>query len=1010
MKKPLFMRNRRGVARRGVGFSLFIVIVMSTLLGFAAQIAIPQTVQAASPNITKAKSIEMRTYLYFADCLRNKVDWDGKARDGNKRNIEFENYKEVWKDSKAKIVVGLDHDDDGVRSCITIAKKAMAYYKPDVASYEAYIERKLWGKTIDENGGPIKVGSGSGKVDPEDVKANARAWANEMDDLGNAIKNSHHLKKYTLDRLALLLNRCYKDWSDKLTDTKKYSDDEDINSPGRDLYANSRDFEAKEVPYIKVNDGSLSLTNSEIGDIELGFLPSMVNNEFNARNSDWYPIGNDLGESFLGSAYYKKHSNQTFLDCEWINKKSDYLFKRSSANRFYFRPENGKAVVRENTDTSGSNTEDNDGEDEIATEDETGITDDTTASGGSNNYQCVVTPPLSWIACPVITLMVNALEVLEGAIVDALQVPALTSDGDFESLHDTWAAFRDVANAFLVLIFLITIFAQVLPLDLDPYMVKKVLPKLIAAAILIQFSYFIVQILFDISRVLGYGARSILENIPVPESGGGIFGEEVGQVTATSTFASIGAVAVGGAGVAAAFAAGSALVVPVLLLLLSALISVITLFVTLQIRMIVIIILTIVAPLAFLAWILPNTENYFKKWGTSLIKLLLMYPIIVLMVESANIISKVSYAAVTAMASTDEGVTEVSKLMISIIPIIIYFMIPMTFKWAGGIFASMSDAVQNQGGKLSRRARTGALMKNSLGDLRNKAALKLPDPGKDKLGLKGMLSGRGFSRLGARTASGNALSFGEAGARKINAAKEAAEHAQNAGVQAIHRGKSNDTLLQILKQLKNSGKMGEAVAVADLIAKQGGGLELSKYFKSLEFDESGDRLADADTRVNRKRNGSVEEIHDEIWNSLQKNHSSMLAQEIPSSIGKPMSAASPNAHISAKGAAPAIQFKREVAQLEADLSSTEVDEEGNSVAANAQKKLNELAATFTQVVQRDNAGDMQGHMVAAWKDVGKVLGRTTTVKMKTAAGDIPIEDFIKTSTENGKLHKYVQGT
>jgi len=400
--------------------------------------------------------------------------------------------------------------------------------------------------------------------------------------------------------------------------------------------------------------------------------------------------------------------------------------------------------------------------------------------GGSNNYQCVVTPPLSWIACPIITLVVKSLDFLEGAIVNALEVPPLTTGGAFEGLHMTWEAFRDLANVLLVFIFLITIFAQVLPFDIDPYMVKKVLPKLIAAAIFIQFSYFFVQIMFDISRILGAGVRNIIESIPVSDVGGGLFGQEIGDATGTSILGGLGAVAAGTMGAAAVFTAGSALIVPVLLLLLSALISVVTLFVTLQMRMIIIIILTIISPLAFLAWILPNTESYFKKWITGLIKLLLMYPIIVFMVEGSNLISKVSYDAVIAMSGGGGGlggVSDISKVMISLIPIIIYFMIPMTFKWAGGIFASIAGAVQSQGGRLSKRARSGTLMKNALENLKEQSEKKLIDSKAFKLGdlrnnkgPDGSVSKvlrSGFGRLGARAATGNALSRGESGGRKI---------------------------------------------------------------------------------------------------------------------------------------------------------------------------------------------------------------------------------------------------
>jgi hypothetical protein len=990
MKQRLFMRNRRGETKRSIGISLAIIMTMSTLLGFATQIAAPEQAQAAAkPDITREKEVERRTYLNFRDCLLNQVDFDGKARDGNNRNIEFENYDELWKSNKEVIVVGLDIDDNnGVRSCKVITSRALSLYKPDVQGQEAFMMRTLWGKTIDENGGAIKVGNGNGELKPATVRANARELADIMLRRAESISNQYDMKKYTLGRLKPLLTRCYKDWSSKLNNTKLYKDPEDINSPKRELYANARDFEAKEVPYIKTNDGAGSLTNSEIGDIELAFLPGQVNSEFNSRKSDWYPIGNDLGEKFLGS-YYRDHRNQTFLDCEWINKNADYLFKRSASNHYYFRPKAGSVVIVQNSGT-GSSEEGDVEENESEVQDAPVISEGGPTDGGdSAGYQCVVTPPLSWIACPIITLMVDALDKLEGAIVSSLEVPPLTTDGPFEDLHTTWKAFRDIANAFLVLIFLITIFAQVLPIEVDPYMVKKVLPRIIAAAILIQFSYFIIQIMFDISRVLGEGVRTILTSIPVPESGSGIFGTNVESVTATSTFASLGAVAVGGAGVAAAFSAGTALIVPLLLILLSALISVITLFVTLQVRMIVIIMFTIIAPLAFLAWILPNTESYFKKWGSSLVKLLLMYPIIVFMVEGANMITNISYSAVSAMTGTDEGVTEISKLMISIVPIVIFFMIPATFKWAGGIFATISSAVQGQGSRMSKRVRSGALMKNSLQDAKDKAATKLYETEGTK----------GFRRLGARVATGNAFSFGGSGRRKIRKTQDEAYAKVSELLQDEYRNDSNAEVLTALntkKASKKGLKKVEEMAMLDLMASRGGALELADYFAGLE---SGPITTHADGsytqgKVTRNANGSIKKIDDEAWSQLTKKHSAYLAQMLPHTTGKAMSAQDGNSLIKAKGKHPAAELEREVDKLVAAGDTT-------AVAA--------LMEQFYSASQKDDASSMDKAMVATFQNIVANHSMAAGVTFNLSDGStIDAATLVANQTKNGRLTKFVQ--
>lgn len=60
-----------------------------------------------------------------------------------------------------------------------------------------------------------------------------------------------------------------------------------------------------------------------------------------------------------------------------------------------------------------------------------------------------------------------------------------------------------------------------------------------------------------------------------------------------------------------------------------ALIVVVVAGLTLVLRQIIIVGMVIISPLAFVAYLVPNLEQYFKKWWSSYIKLLMMYPLIV---------------------------------------------------------------------------------------------------------------------------------------------------------------------------------------------------------------------------------------------------------------------------------------------------------------------------------------------------------------------------------------------
>lgn len=125
------------------------------------------------------------------------------------------------------------------------------------------------------------------------------------------------------------------------------------------------------------------------------------------------------------------------------------------------------------------------------------------------------------------------------------------------------------------------------------------IPKLIIAAVLVNTSYYICLIAVDLSNLLGYGIKSLFDSV------GGSVPNLNGKNGTWET--AISGILVGGFGV---LAIGMAISGPVLMASLLAV--VLTLFILLA-RQALIILLIVVAPLA-LAYMLPNTEQLFKKW------------------------------------------------------------------------------------------------------------------------------------------------------------------------------------------------------------------------------------------------------------------------------------------------------------------------------------------------------------------------------------------------------------
>jgi hypothetical protein len=204
---------------------------------------------------------------------------------------------------------------------------------------------------------------------------------------------------------------------------------------------------------------------------------------------------------------------------------------------------------------------------------------------------------------------------------------------------------------------------------LDAYTIKKMLPRLILAIILVNLSWVLCTLLLHYSNVLG---DSIGEILLAPF--GGLDSDTVGslsggQQTATATllFAGIGGVAL---------FSSWAIVVPVLL---SALFSLLVGYFTLIFRQVLIVMMILIAPIAIALWVLPGTEGWAKKWFSLYMKLLAMYPLIIALLVSGRIVSKIAN-------TEDDLITRLIAIVAVFIP---YFMIPFAFRFLGGAIATL---------------------------------------------------------------------------------------------------------------------------------------------------------------------------------------------------------------------------------------------------------------------------------------------------------------------------------
>ena len=322
---------------------------------------------------------------------------------------------------------------------------------------------------------------------------------------------------------------------------------------------------------------------------------------------------------------------------------------------------------------------------------------------------------LGWGVCPIIETGGKMIrQTYEGVVVPFLRVDPVLFRQTFEDKEGdevsggtflAWSKFRDIANIVFVLLFLFVIFSQLTGYGIDNYGIKKILPKLIVAAILINMSYIICQLAIDVANIIGGGigamfagfGNDILSQAPAACEGGC---SAVGN-SGVAFFALIGVVAA--ITTVAVLAIGPQILIPVLLAIISFVIAVFFLFVMLGIRQALAVLLVAVSPLAFVCYMLPNTKSIFDKWFNLLKGLLVAYPVCSALVYGGDMVAKIILAAYGTKAT--DWATATPILAAGIVAVAPIFLIPGVIKKSMGAIGNLSTRLQ---GGLTHKARGSA--------------------------------------------------------------------------------------------------------------------------------------------------------------------------------------------------------------------------------------------------------------------------------------------------------------
>ncbi|MFZ2544925.1 MAG: hypothetical protein WAW80_03035 [Candidatus Saccharimonadales bacterium] len=325
-------------------------------------------------------------------------------------------------------------------------------------------------------------------------------------------------------------------------------------------------------------------------------------------------------------------------------------------------------------------------------------------SGDGEKTSCGV-PSIGWILCGTSRFLAGAMDKVYDWINNFLVIKPLTTDTD-SGLFQAWDIARGIANACFIIAFLIIVYSQITSVGISNYEIKKMIPRLIIAAVLVNVSYYICTIAVDVSNILGDSVQKALveirESLPAPKaqtSWGGL------------TNAVLSGVAV--AGTAYLASAEIIALVPLLIpILFGGILSLLVALIVLAARQALITVLVVLAPLAFVAYLLPNTEKQFERWRGLFMNMLMIFPLFSLLFGGSQL------ASYLIIQNTDQISVVILAMAVQVAPLAIT---PFLLRVSNNLLTQLGGMMNNPKKGLVDRSRNFAnehsqIMRNKMNE------------------------------------------------------------------------------------------------------------------------------------------------------------------------------------------------------------------------------------------------------------------------------------------------------
>ena len=308
---------------------------------------------------------------------------------------------------------------------------------------------------------------------------------------------------------------------------------------------------------------------------------------------------------------------------------------------------------------------------------------------------------IGWIICPLSNWLADGIDYMYSALQEFLKTKPLETTNQNSGIYLAWVIMRNISNVAFIVAFLVIIYSQLTSVGISNYGVKKMLPRLIIAAVLVNLSFTFCAVLLDLSNITGYAFQDAFMGIKNTIS-------TVGENTSTWTWSEVISTALsnGALAVGAGYAVSLALTTELLPMLVPAatLAGLTLLFVLLIMaaRQALIIILIIISPLAFVCYLLPGTEKWFKKWRDSFLTMLVFFPAFAVVFGGAQLAGII---IIQNASGSNGAIMHILGMLVQIIPLAIT---PLIMKLSGGVLGKFAGIVNDKNKGLYDRSKNWA--------------------------------------------------------------------------------------------------------------------------------------------------------------------------------------------------------------------------------------------------------------------------------------------------------------